>query len=688
MRRPDEGRTLPAILACLAFACAVSARADIEFFVAPDGDDGNTGIETRPFRTPAAARNAVRVLVARGLSDDVTVWFRSGTYRLTEPFLIGPADSGDRQHSITYAAYGAERAILTSAMPVGGWTSLSNGILEARLPDGVEPTAVFEGDTRLVAARWPDKAYLSEPAREDYLAVERPLDGVGGEFSYTAGDFPGRLDPAAWDISDARVVIWAGSDRACRRLRLDSVDADKRVMSLAPVVGTPLRRRDRYFVENIPSLLDQAGECVISLKNRKLLVWPRNAAAGTPTVSIPAADNVVTILGEGTNLVFNVHFRSLDLGICNDDVVRIANAEGCSVRFCAIENGTGCGVSVSEHARGISVCGNLIRYNGAHGVLLSGPGPGMQDVNRDNVIENNHIHHCGVLVGHACGVVLKSSGYNSVANNFIHDMPRHGVLLEDADYGRLCELVAGVTREARFDHLHTRNNVVAFNEIRRVDTDSQDAGAIESRCPGRDNVCRGNLIHDVGNSRFSLQAGICLGEGTDCFSVSNNIVGGVRGAGSYCVRVTGVGNTVRNNILVASPDTDAILRTSAWNDDTAQLDYTRNIFCMFKDRNFAHLFVRWSASMIRACDENVYWMSDGREPRFAGNLPVRDWTEWRTLLGGRLDAHSVMADPMFEDAARGNFSLKQGSPAEKLGFSQIDAGAAGLRKDFPARFER
>ena len=50
--------------------------------------------------------------------------------------------------------------------------------------------------------------------------------------------------------------------------------------------------------------------------------------------------------------------------------------------------------------------------------------------------------------------------------------------------------------------------------------------------------------------------------------------------------------------------------------------------------------------------------------------------EWQRL---GYDHHSIVADPMFEDPANGNFKLKPGSPALKLGFRQIDTSKIGIR---------
>ena len=97
-------------------------------YVAPTGDDGNTGSRDSPFLTWSRAATAARA--ARGKSTDarVSVVFRGGLYALDETVVLGPADSGSSAaHPITYESAPGERAVFRSGGPIDAstWRSLT-----------------------------------------------------------------------------------------------------------------------------------------------------------------------------------------------------------------------------------------------------------------------------------------------------------------------------------------------------------------------------------------------------------------------------------------------------------------------------------------------------------------------------------------------------------------------------------
>lgn len=96
-------------------------------YVAPWGSDGWPGTLERPFATPARAQQAVRARTA-GMTSDIVVNLRGGTYRLTAPLRMSQAagDSGRGGHRVVYQAYGygtrwQEPVTLSGGREIGGW---------------------------------------------------------------------------------------------------------------------------------------------------------------------------------------------------------------------------------------------------------------------------------------------------------------------------------------------------------------------------------------------------------------------------------------------------------------------------------------------------------------------------------------------------------------------------------------
>lgn len=839
-------RCLAVLALVTAWACGCAAAPDTrpespppaDFYVAPSGSDQWSGRrpEARadhregPFATLARARDAVREQIAKGLADDVTVLVRGGTYCLKDGLALGPEDSGTAEHSITWAAYPGEVPVLVGGVAIEGWTPWKGRIEVAPIPDGAEPNQLFEAGRRLDLARTPETGYLK---------VEQAATGDEGHaFVYRQGD----LNPDGWDLADARVFCWPTNNWFTVEVPIASIDAATRTVTLSRGVGA-IRAGNRYVVRNVLALLDQPGEAHIHLKGRKVYVWRRKAALPADAIVAATAPHVLAIEGKPPDrLVRNVHFRGFGFTVARGHVVQMAGVEDCSVRFSTIENGGACGVRVTGHAQRITLYGNLIRENGHHGVALAGHGPGGPDVNHHNVVENNHIHHCGRLIGHGYGVEISQSGFNRVLHNHIHHMPRYAATIKGVRYQVLCEKVQGVTWENHYDFLHGRNNLLAYNHIHHVNQDSQDTGAMESWGPGRDNVYDHNLIHDCGNDEFDLQSGFYLDDATDYFTVSNNIVYGIVGtSGNQPIYAKGIGNRITNNILIVGPrNADAIRSFFMAQERCDHHEYTRNLivfegadepprgafgpgvgnihgagttlawkvdvpadgryvlwmryaalnkpygrdnlggrttmqadddppvtldnlpdtggwgvqawsraatialkkgtrtltwknvqggglnwdaFALATDpawqprgvdlkapaaghhlvvvqaethlarddqrsRRAIYQFDNWSDDRVSVSDYNLFWAPAGGPLVMKGGAAAGTLDHWRTLLGGRFDAHSVVADPMFVNLAGRDFRLKPGSPALKLGFEPIDTSRIGLKKDFPARFEK
>lgn len=111
----------------------------IDFYVAPSGDDQNSGTETKPYATLERARKAIRALKETGALPDRNgshVYLRSGQYRFSKSFALNEDDSGTLESPIIYSAYPDEKVILTGGVdiPLAKFTLVADPKILSRLP--------------------------------------------------------------------------------------------------------------------------------------------------------------------------------------------------------------------------------------------------------------------------------------------------------------------------------------------------------------------------------------------------------------------------------------------------------------------------------------------------------------------------------------------------------------------------
>ncbi|SFD62718.1 hypothetical protein SAMN05216378_0717 [Paenibacillus catalpae] len=94
-----------------------------DFYVSKTGSDNWSGTRAEPsnkkndgpFRTIGRAQEAVRAAIAEGMSADVVVAVREGTYETDETLYMTEADSGRDGHQVVYRNYPGEYPILSAA---------------------------------------------------------------------------------------------------------------------------------------------------------------------------------------------------------------------------------------------------------------------------------------------------------------------------------------------------------------------------------------------------------------------------------------------------------------------------------------------------------------------------------------------------------------------------------------------
>lgn len=521
-----------------------------------------------------------------------------------------------------------------------------------------------------VAAR--DQHLILIPAAE-FVASQGPQLNVSelteaplgrNRFRFAPGEFR-----ASWaEAPEAEVHIFQGGD--CRAYKeivtIEAVDEAQGVVTVGgPEAVSNLLTGDRYFVENVPELLDAPGEWYLDRREGVLSYWPLPDWDPQVPVVAPVLRRVVELRGEPERPVTDLRFVGLTVqetdyspedgcggyGMGNNGVFYLENARRCAVQDCRFEN-IGAYAVCLEGGGAHRVEGNDIAYGAEGGVLLLSTA--------GNTVSNNYIHHCGAVYKHIGGVVLQGAGTddNVVSHNLIHHLSRYGVTLKNAG----------------------SRNVIEYNEVRWTNLETYDTGGIEVTQHDLEfrshSVIRYNLVADtVGySSAFTeplyLSWGIYLDSFAGGYEVYGNIVfrnhhGGIMLQG-------GKDNRVYNNIFVDGQTCQGFISNFAGN-STGQV-MERNIFAWSNPEALLFASPALDQSVIRV-DHNLYFPPGGREPLTGwARIPFRQWVE------AGFDRNSVIADPLFVDPEHDNYSLRPESPAFALGFQAIDAGQIGLQR--------
>ena len=207
------------------------------------------------------------------------------------------------------------------------------------------------------------------------------------------------------------------------------------------------------------------------------------------------------------------------------------------------------------------------------------------------------------------------------------------------------------------------HNVVEHNHIHHIGRGVLgDMGGIYTLGISPGTRLRHNVIHDVYSPGIGGGAGIYPDEGSTGLLIENNLVYNTeRGCFSQHY---GKENTVRNNIFALSR-TGEIARYRE--EDHISFFFERNI--VYSTTGYV-LLGNWGNGNYRT-DHNVFWDTTTNDPDFHD----LDFEDWQAL--GR-DKHSIIADPLFVDAAALDFRLKPDSPALKVGFKPFDISDVGL----------
>jgi hypothetical protein len=468
-------RKVAALLIALAAARSPSPPCTLSVDPATGTDATPRAAGGAPWRSLAAARDAVRALPRPLPAGGVVVCVAAGLY--SEPLILeGARDSGDaedRRIMWVGATAGAAwpRAELTAGVRVtfapgdgGVWRSaLRNfGVTDFGswqphgflFPAGGCPAAPLElfsdgaapggpgargFGQPMVVARWPNVAQPSEPYSEwtaeeswDRAAFERgePLPQNSAFFASRGAPFQN------WSASIADGnVFYTGFpffDWADASLPVRSFNASSRLVSLAPgLIPQNVSFSAKYFLQNAVEALDAPGEYWLDpdagvlhfippagVSTSPLVGWVSNASAGASLLSLTAVAHVTL-----ANLAVSFARGSGVTVAASTDVVLLnLTVSGMGAR----------GISVSG-SNGTVVAGATVTGCGGGGISSWGGGDRATLTSSGVVVVDSTVQHFGRrCLSYEGGISVGSVG-GVVAHNDVSGGPHVGARTETND---------------------------------------------------------------------------------------------------------------------------------------------------------------------------------------------------------------------------------------------------------------
>ena len=286
-------------------AAGAGGTASGTLYVSPTGNDANPGTMAQPLRTVGKARDLVRGMTA-GMTADITVYLRGGTYQQTSTLAFTNADSGQNGHYVKYLAYTGEQPIITGGAPITGWTAGSNGVYTA---SGITTPfrQLYVNGVKAIRARTPNLGSNGAFAFNRLTGADNTNQNIQVASS----------EVSSWNnFTKVEMHIMIGWGDSTLRLASSTTTGSTAYLKVQSPESTVVFPRPFphlggqfggftkhcYYFENALEFLDQAGEWYLDEGKGVLSYKPRSGEDMTKAVVVaPMVETVMSIAGTSTS---------------------------------------------------------------------------------------------------------------------------------------------------------------------------------------------------------------------------------------------------------------------------------------------------------------------------------------------------------------------------------------------------
>ncbi len=640
-----------------------------EIYLSPKGSDQSPGTKEKPMATLQGAQECWRQLMAEGTGVSVTVVLQGGTYYLDRTLELTPKDNG-----LLITGAPGKQAVISGARPLTvQWAAQDGGIYAAAVPASVKGMdRLYIGGQTQVLARYPNydsTARFYHGTSADALSPERIKT-----WKHPQGGIVHALHRAEWG---GYHYIITGVDASGNAV-LEGGWQNNRQMGL---------HAQHRFVENIREELDAPREWFFDAERHMLYFKPLPGETPPARIAYASLKELIVIKGSEKTPVKNIVLRNLqftgnartfmltkepllrsDWTIYRGGAVLLEGSENCRVSNCFFNEVGGNAVFVNNYNRRAHIDSNRIYKAGASGIAFVGnpdavrspafeynefvpytemdltKGPKGNDYPKDCFAQDNLIQYTGETEKQSAGVQISMSSRIRVAYNTIHNLPRAGINISEGTWG---------------------GHVLEHNDVYNTVLETGDHGAFNSwgrdrfwhpRRQVMDSATTANIgivlldavdVTVIRHNRFRCDHGwdIDLDDGSSNYHIYNNVClnGGLK------LR-EGFFRTVENNVIINNS-----FHPHVWFDNSGDI-FRRNIVTA----SYKPIRVeKWGLQV----DSNFF-------PSEAA---------LKAAQANGTDEHSLFGDPQFVHFKTGDYRVKPGSVALKMGFRNFPMNAFGTR---------
>ncbi len=649
---------LLSLILCLIFSFCVGQD---KIYVSTLGIDTGPGTLTKPFRTLDAAIKKA----GSHTGKDVTIEMRGGIYRLSKTIEISSDDF--LAGYLRIRPYLKEKVTVTGSQKVNPhFKPYKNGILKASLDITTPPDQLFLNGKPLHMARYPNydsTARVFNGTAADAISIERVKT-----WKNPTGGYIHALHQGEWGAFHYRIT---GKDENGDLTYVGGWQNNR---------PAPMNKQYR-FVENIFEELDAPGEWFYDQSSKTIFLYPlKGTDINNAEITSSTLTDLVHVIGAVDNPVKNISIVNIsfiqtarsfmlvkepllrsDWTIYRGGAILLEGTENVIIKGCTFSELGGNAVFLSDYNKNDVISDNDIYDIGGNAIAFVGdpaavrspsfryelfvpwdkmdftPGPKNINYPQYCTAEGNLIHSVGTIEKQVAGVEISMSFHIRVSHNTIYNVPRAGINIGDGCWGGHVIEFNDV-----FNTVMETGDHGAFNSWGRDRYWSSDRSLIDSIVAAKPGIESLDVVDPIiiRNNRFQCDHGwdIDLDDGSSNYKIYNNVClnGGLKLREGYH-------RTVTNNILVNNT-------------------FHPHVWLKNSDDVFMHNIVTLPYAPILMND----W---GRE------VDLNFFISSEALKAAReygLDTNSKSGDPMFLNAATGDYRVRPGSLSLDIGLKNFD----------------